>query len=141
MDDVEPAEEVAPSRAVLAAEKLMGSVETLANETRDLRQQNKKHQFLIRLLGISVAFDLVLSGALGWIGVTAVNASDQAAAAATAAATNQRNFCIASNETRKSQVDLWTYVLGQSPTPAGQEATRENFRDYVAEVFKQRDCR
>lgn len=119
----------------------MVTMTSLADETRELRVQNKRNRFLIQVLGASVAFDLLLSAALGWIGVTAHDASNQARTAAAAAETNQRTFCLASNETRRQQVDLWTYVLTQSPTPAGQEATRENFKGYVAEVFKQRDCK
>lgn len=125
--------------AVVAAERLVESMETLTSEMRTLRSYGKRNRILIRLLGASVAFDLLLSIGLGYIGVTAHTASVRATKAAVAArdnADNQRGICVSTNEERGVQVDLWHFVL--SSVPASRQT--DDFRTYVDQVFAQRQC-
>lgn len=125
--------------AVVAAERMVESIETLTTEMRTLRSHGKRNRLLIRLLGASVAFDLVLSLGLGYIGVTAHTASVRATKAAVAArdnADNQRATCLSSNEARRVQVDLWHFVLAS--VPSSQQT--DDFRAYVDTAFAQRQC-
>jgi len=99
----------------------------------------KRDRRLIRGLAISVALDILLSIGIAFIAVTATSAKSQAEEAQD----NARVSCLAANETRLAQIQLWDYVLSLaspgSQTPA-QKAQIEQFRIYVAQVFAQRDC-
>lgn len=134
-------EETEPSRAVLAAEKLSGTLTGLSDQVGELRRDNKKHTFLIRCLGASVGFDLLLSGVLGWIGVTAHDASTRASRATAASVAAQRETCLSSNEARRVQTDLWMYVLSEAGQSSASNAERNaQFKVYILEAFKQRNC-
>lgn len=132
----QPIEPNAKAAAITAANSLIKTMDTLTVEIKEVRKTNRKHQFLIRLLGLSMAFDLLLSIALGGIGFTAHNAAE-------AAARNQKQFCEGSNETRRVQKDLWSYVLNipASNTSPAQEEQRQKFKDYIDTVFAPRDCK
>lgn len=135
MDDINP------SRAVLAAEALSGTLATLSGQVGELRVENKRHRFLIRCLGASLVFDFGLSVVLGWIGVTAHDASTRASRATAASVAAQRETCISSNEARKVQTDLWTYVLSEaSQSPIADKERNAQFKVYILHAFAQRDC-
>lgn len=118
--------------AVVAAERMTESMETLVTEMRVLRIYGKRNRHLIWMLSLALVFNLVLAVAVGYVGVTAHQASDRA----TKAVANQRATCLSSNEARKAQVDLWHFVLA---TVAPSERT-DDLRTYVDTAFAQRQC-
>lgn len=132
--------------AIAAADRLTNSVSDLGTEMKELRNYGRRNRLLIRALVASMVFDAVLSIGLGWIGVTAHNASNKAVAATAASkvnANNQRQSCLNGNDSRAVQLELWTYIFtlpaGQGQTPEQVERIAE-FRKYINTVFAQRDC-
>lgn len=140
-----PENDAGRAAAIAAATALGSTMTNLSTDIRDLRAESRKSKRLIRLLGVSVGFDLLLSVALGAIGATAHQASDRATEAAAATATAQYETCLAGNESRKGQRELWGYILqlssqgDASQTEAGRQRL-EDFRAYVERVFAPRDC-
>lgn len=125
--------------AVVAAERMTQSMETLATELRVLRSYGRRNRHLIWALGLAWVFNLALAMAVGYVGITAQDASDRATKAVAASrviADNQRATCLSSNEARKVQVDLWHFVL--AGVPASQQTN--DFRTYVDTAFAQRQC-
>jgi hypothetical protein len=104
----------------------------------------KQHTRIIRYLRICVAVIIVLLIGLGW----AVWKAQSAASAAKDASSQVRVTCIASNEARASQRQLWTFVLTSFPPPpneTSQERQRRveqttRFKKYVKNKFAPLDC-
>jgi hypothetical protein len=125
------------------AQKLAVAVEKLNDDMSEqvvaLSKVVKHDRQLIKGLVISVTLDILLSIGIAFIAITATSAKSQAEEAQD----NARIGCLAANETRIAQIQLWDYVLSlaspSSQTPA-QKAQIEQFRIYVAQVFAQRDC-
>lgn len=116
---------------------------------KELAASNQRSRRQVGLLGLSVVLDVVLSIVLAIVGVTALNASHDAAAASRAAAAqartnaeNIRNTCLSANESRALNIQLWDYVLGanaNNPDPA-QQKRAEDFRVFVHTIFAPKDC-
>jgi hypothetical protein len=98
----------------------------------------KKDRRRVRWLAASVAVDVLLSMGFGYIAL-------QTREAQHAAETNRSNAvitCEVANQTRASQVQLWTYVIslnGKPRTSVEVEKLRK-FEIYLGEVFAPRDC-
>jgi hypothetical protein len=94
----------------------------------------------LRLLTISVIFDIVLSLALayGW---------QQNHSLAIKAETNKNAIihnCETSNDSRKKNHVLWDYILAlppAQPLTSDQQLQRDNFSKFVDQTFAQRDCK
>lgn len=128
---------------VREAERLAGAIEKLNADLADavvaLGKIVQRDRRRVRILAASVILDIVLSIAVGFFAVTAVSAKDQAEQNRT----NSRIACLAGNDARAGQIQLWDYVLSvsasKSPTPE-EKARTETFRVYVKNLFKPRDC-
>lgn len=127
------------SELILAVGSLIESTDSLRGEVHDLKAYGRRNRRLIRIVTLSVIFDVLLSFGLGYATWRASRASDQAARASSALTVN----CLAGNESRKIQTDLWNTVLAfpqPNPTPE-QEAQTQKFKDYIATAFVIRDCK
>lgn len=129
--------------AVEAADRMTAAMTTLSTRVEGLSDYGKRSRHLIRLLWASVIFDLVLSIALGFIGITARTASERATAATAASkvtANNQHQTCLSGNEARALTVQLWDYVLA-SPLPRTDDAQKvADFRKFLDQTFAPRVC-
>lgn len=127
----------------MAVGGLIGSIDGLRAEVADTRLYGAHNRKLIRLVAVSVVFDIGLSLGLGAIAVQSRHASDKATRASSTLVVN----CLSGNESRKIQADLWNTVL-QFPAPAAEtpaaktqrEATTAKFKEYIATAFAPRDC-
>jgi hypothetical protein len=109
-----------------------GSIATLA-------ETGRRNRRMIHLLWVAIVLDVLLSVALG---VTALRAS-QVAAQAASLQQQQHTACLAANDARTAQRELWDYLLSlppSSPRTATQEAQLEQFRAYVNRVLAPRRC-
>jgi len=93
----------------------------------------------LRHIAILFVFDIILTVALGFVAVRAYHAYSAASA-------NKHDIyvtCVASNESRLGDVDLWDYLLARL-TPAHpsleQTAILDQVRAHVATTFAQRNC-
>lgn len=104
----------------------------------------------VKWLAISVALDILLSIGLAVLGKVAYDASRNAESAshkATLAASQTRINCLAGNQTRKSQQQLWNFVLSFPPPPGEtpeqlrrRASDTATFKAYIKKVFAPRDC-
>lgn len=129
-----------------AAARLEESMAGLGSELKATREYGHRNRHLIWVLAVSLVFDIIMSVLFAFVAVQASNASDRATKATSAAAQNRQNArvsCIAGNEARAAQVNLWTYVLDLSERPnqtPDQTKRIDDFRKYIHIVFAQRDC-
>lgn len=119
---------------------LQDDMQGLSNEIRDLKKQNIRSRNYIRMLAMSLVFDICLSVGLGLVAWRTNHSAEQARQATIAA-------CESGNNVRKAELQLWDYVLSFPPTQTEtpqQKAQREvqtaKFRDYVHKTFATRDC-
>lgn len=131
-----------------AARDLQGSMEELASEITSLKNYGRHNRQLITVLAV---FALVIAGLVVWNSILSSQASDaskKAAEATSLAAQNKQNqkaVCLAGNESRGVQIQLWTFVVNASiasnpnATPA-QRKFFDEFRQYIDTVFAPRDC-
>jgi hypothetical protein len=119
------------------------AVRDLGSEVRILRGYGTRNRLLIKIVSVSVAFDVLLSIGLAYGFRTADRASREASKASSTAVVN----CRAGNVTRDIQKKLWDQVLS-FPPPANETDTDRverlmrtaQFRDYINTAFAQRDC-
>lgn len=131
-----------------AAERLEGSMRELTSEMCSLRRYGKRNRHMIWGLVVSLALDLVLSIALGFVAVQATSASHEATEATSASSQNRQNAlvtCESSNEARRVSRQMWTYVLDvmteNNPNPTAEQIRQvRTFRAYLATVYADRDC-
>jgi hypothetical protein len=129
------------ARLSVQVEGLSGSVTALA------RKQRRDRALLVWVIS-GLCLSLVALVLVGLVAVQANNAAKNADAAHTLAESNRnaaRLSCEAGNQTRATQVELWTYVLTVSaqanPAPTRAQAERlAQFRTYIQKVFAPRDC-
>jgi hypothetical protein len=104
-----------------------------------LTRASKRNWLLIRILGISVALDLLLSVGVGYLAWQAQGLAAQANSIEQRA----RATCLAGNEARAGQIQLWHYVLDLPPsmprTPE-QQAQVDAVRAYIDHLFAPRVC-
>lgn len=124
----------------------LGKFVTQEEINDEQERTNKRQTRVLKALAVSVLLDVLLSlglGALAWRAQENANANRR----------NQKqlvNACQAGNEARRTEQQLWTYVLDLSSrnpqpsrTPAEQQAQQQQiaqFRQYLATVFAQRNC-
>ncbi len=115
----------------------------------ELQQQFAKTKKFVKWLAGSVVFDILLSVILGVVSFIAINASNKATDATSAANDSirtQKISCESANVSRKLNRDLWGYVLTVSaqsrtePQTPEQAVRIEQFKNYVNTVFADRDC-
>lgn len=104
-----------------------------------LVRASKRNRRLITYLAISVGLDVLLSlglGALAW-------RANQLALQADSIEARAYATCVAGNEARAGQVELWGYILTLPPTsprtPAQQQQA-DDFKAYVERLFAPRRC-
>jgi len=130
------------------AAELSTQVEGLSQSVSALARKQRQDRTLIRALVTGLCLHLV---ALILIGVVAVRANTAAERADSAYAIGEANreaarlTCEANNQTRATQIQLWTVVLQLSaeanPNPTREQALRiAQFRTYIQKVFAPRDC-
>lgn len=93
---------------------------------------------LIRLVGVGVVVNVLLSAAVSVLAIMAF----QTAATATSAKYQAYIDCLSANEGRKTQIALWDYILSLPPTmdTPQQRAEIAQFKQYVHNQFRQRKC-
>lgn len=104
-----------------------------------LVKASRRNWLLIRILGVSVALDVLLSGGVGYLAYQASRTAQQA----NSLQVQIHTTCEAGNEARAGQITLWHYLLDLPPTtprtPEQQEQARQ-FRAYVDRLFAPRRC-
>lgn len=134
--------------AIRAAERLEQSVDGLREEIGTLRDLGQRNRRLIWGLAVSLILDVLLSVAVAVVAVKSTDAADRATEATSLANRNRQTqvaTCLASNDTRAANIQLWNYVLDLAakgnPNPTPQQTERiKQFKTYLAEVFAPRDC-
>jgi hypothetical protein len=110
-----------------------------SREIEELRKAGRHRQRLIRILGASLALDILLTGGFGWLAWRA----DQSARAAASLQAQAHATCLSGNEARAGQRQLWHYILDLPPTaprtPAQQEQA-DRFAVYIDSTFAPRRC-
>lgn len=103
-----------------------------------LVRTSRRSQLLIQVLGVLVAIVFLLVIAVGIIGVQAIQLARQANSLERQAYTT----CVAGNDSRAGQLELWTYVLMLVPsggTPLEVQRLAE-FRAFIGRLFAPRKC-
>jgi hypothetical protein len=81
---------------------------------------SKQHSLLLKVLIGSLIFDFALSGAIFYLSVKSSDTAQQANTAAKAANSAQvqaHNQCLAVNDSRHTQLQLWEFILSIPPDP------------------------
>ncbi len=94
---------------------------------------------LIRILGVSLAFDIVLSVMVGYLAWQANEVAQQA----TSTQARQQAACLSGNEARAGQRQLWHHVLdlpAAAPRTPEQQQQADDLGRYVDDVFQPRKC-
>lgn len=118
-----------------ALDERIAGTDTIVHLERTARRSRR----LIQLLGISIALDVALSIGLGVVAFQANALAQRASSIQTQA----HQTCVAGNEGRAGQIQLWDYLLSQPPaTPRSpaQQAEADRFRTYVHSLFAPRSC-
>jgi uncharacterized protein YgbK (DUF1537 family) len=117
-----------------------------AEQIRELLVYGQQNRRLIRLLAISIAFDVMLTVAGGFLAFTAHMNSDLARQATSSAAQTQQSqhtACLSGNNARATEIQLWNYILGlvsQTPQTPAQLSEVDQLRRYLASTFAPRNC-
>ncbi len=110
-----------------------------SSDVTDLVKASRRNLLLIRILGVSVALDLLLSAGVGYLAYQA----RQTAAQANSIEAQARTTCMAGNQARAGQIQLWHYVLDLTSatqrTPEQQQQATQ-FRAYIDKLFAPRRC-
>lgn len=127
---------------------LIDGVRELTGAVSQLELGRRRNLFLIRVLGLSLGIDIVLSGLLGFVAFNAHDASVRASHATSIASTNRQTLiasCRAGNDAREQNRQLWLFILDLAreanphPTPA-ERKWRDSFQDRITATFALRDC-
>jgi hypothetical protein len=122
------------SRSDALDERVAGS-----SEVQALVRYSHRTRLLLRWLAVSLAFDFILSVGLGYVAIR----GQRVAVQANSIQERARVGCLSGNEFRKTQLQLWHYILDLPPTtprtPA-QDAQQAAFRAYVDGQFALRKC-
>lgn len=125
-------------QTVVGLNRTMGELHAKVRELKTASDHNRR---MIWSIAIPLLLDLVLSVALGIVAVEAFAATSAAAEVKRSA----RITCLATNETHKVDLALWTYVLrtasqAEPPLTAQQKRQIKDFQSYVNREFAQQDC-
>lgn len=130
------------------AAQLSIQVEGLGGAVSALARKQRQDRTLIRGLVTGLCLHLVALVLIGFVAIRANTAAERADSAYAVAEANReaaRLTCQANNQTRATQIQLWTVVLQLSaqanPNPTREQALRiAQFRTYIQKVFAPRDC-
>jgi hypothetical protein len=106
---------------------------------RDLERAGRRSWLVLRVVVVSLIFDLILSAGLTYT-------AWQARMTAERAQSNEvriRTACMTINETHAQERQLWEYVLRIPPTtPQTPESLKQraDFEAYVNHLYAPRDC-
>lgn len=105
----------------------------------DMQHLGDRNRRNIRLLALSVMFDVLLSIGLG---AFAYQVHQLSANTAATTSEQQMSTCNAGNQARALNAELWNYILSQpsGPQTADQSATVTSFKAFIANIFTPRDC-
>lgn len=122
-------------------QNLANRAEALTDEAARLHQYGKRNRHLIRGVIISLAFDLLLTCGGLWVAYRANQAHD----AATQVHQVQVSTCVATNQTRAQNAQLWydiVLIAEQNATQrtAKQRQQIDQFKAQINTVFAPRDC-
>jgi hypothetical protein len=110
------------------------------SEERDeaLAVYGRTNRRMIRALIVSVVLDVILTFAVGAVGVAAHNNS----VALRRTSASNLALCQASNTARHQQIELWDFLLslGKPPQTAAQRKAITDFRAHLAAIYAPRDC-
>jgi hypothetical protein len=104
-----------------------------------LAEADKRQRRQVLVLAFTVAFDVLLTFAFGYITLRTHQLASEAETNRTALVRN----CETANESRKNQRELWAYVISLTPSqPRTDEQTArvESFQKFVDKTFAPRDC-
>lgn len=131
------------SQLAAAAADIVQSIDGLREEVAAQKSYGRRNRWLIRVVIVSVILDFLLSLGLVFLFGRVQHAADLAREASSA----QRVACLAGNETRAIQTDLWNTILAFPPPPGElpaaaviREQRTEEFRTYIGQAFKSQDC-
>jgi hypothetical protein len=132
-----------------AARDLTGALNRMSGELAQVRAGSEErdealavygrtNRRMIRALVVSVVLDVVLTAAVGVVGVAAHNNS----VALSRTAASNLALCEASNVARHQQIELWDFLLGlgKAPQTAEQRKTITDFKAHLAAIYAPRDC-
>lgn len=136
-----------PELAEQAAELTL-QVEALSQSVGALSRKQRQDRTVLKAITVGLALYVVALLLIGIVAVRANNAANDADSARTLAESNRaaaQLTCEAGNQTRATQVQLWTYLLDTvvqaDPPPTREQALQlAQFRSYVKRVFQPRDC-
>lgn len=114
-----------------AQNESLAALDTAVVNLTSATRQNKR---LIRLLAVLIVLVVVSLGGLGYAIAKSRQASDDNKATI-------RATCLAGNETRAANVELWRSTINSNPaaTPEAQ-ARADQFLAVVRKTFAPRDC-
>jgi len=104
-----------------------------------LVRADRRRKGQVRWLALSLALDVLLTLAFGWVTIQTHRISTKAESNQNAIARS----CETSNEARKNNLVLWDYILEippVQPLTAEQLQQRDQFKVFVQKTFAQRDC-
>lgn len=130
------------------AAQLSTQVEGLSASVSALARKQRLDRTLVQVAFVAILLNVAAMALISVVAVRADHAAQRADSAYAIAESNRaaaRLTCEANNQSRASQIELWTYLLGLSaelnPSPTREEALRlAQFRTYVQRVFQPRDC-
>jgi hypothetical protein len=142
-------EVAAPNAKVAAAHALLDGLRELSDRFDLIVAAMTRSKHVQRLVMLSVAFDICLTGFSFWTSHVATSAASKAhnasvAAAALASEThaNAVTSCKNSNVVRADDIRLWTFALNQSPSKtAAEKASTENLQVFVNKTFAPAVCK
>ena len=129
-----------PDVAALAARAISIAEETTKTQTEIVRQQAKSKR-TIRLLAVSVLFDVTLSLFCVFLAVSQHNTTN-------AIHQSQLTACGIGNQARLGQITLWSHVIDVSAAPAHETpaaraarlARLAAFKAYIGRQFRPVNC-
>lgn len=130
------------------AAQLSVQVEALGQSVGALSRKQRQDRTILKYVLVGLLLYVVALALIGLVAARANTAAERADSAYAVAEANKvaaRLTCEANNQSRQTQIDLWTYVLELSaqanPAPTREEALRiAHFRTYIQRVFAPRDC-
>ncbi len=135
-----------PRDLIAVAQALTSSMDGLAEQVGALNAQveaqesyGRRNRRMIWWLVVSLLFDVVLTAVIATVAVQANRTSDRA----TQIHSQQVSTCLAGNEARAKNVQLWEFVFKLTSTTEQtpeQKARVVKFRAYLYDTFAPRDC-
>lgn len=128
------------AEALKVATVLTETVKTLSDQIGVLAQKTSTNRRLIKLLALSVVFDILLSIGLGFIGFKAYTAGTEAKAATVVAHVSAVASCQAGNEFRRDDRSRWQRIIDITPVAQRQTPQVQAFIAVINRTDALRDC-